>query len=197
MEYDLHMVQNAFLGGGCFWCLEAVFQRTKGVRSVTSGYMGGQVDRPSYEAVCGGRTGHAEVVQVAFDPTETGYEAILDLFFLIHDPTTPNQQGNDVGPQYRSIIFAVGSDQAAAAGLACQAYARSHPSADPVVTEIVTISEADWQGHGSLAHRFFPAEDHHQNYFQTHPNQGYCAFVVAPKVIKAERERPALMRNAP
>jgi peptide-methionine (S)-S-oxide reductase len=191
------MVQNAFLGGGCFWCLEAVFQRAKGVRAVMSGYMGGHVDRPSYEAVCGGRTGHAEVVQVAFDPTETNYEAILDLFFLIHDPTTPNQQGNDVGPQYRSIIFAVGSDQAAAAALACQAYVQSHPSADPVVTEIVTISEADWQGHGPLAHRFFPAEDHHQNYFQTHPNQGYCAFVVAPKVIKAERERPALMRDAP
>lgn len=191
------MVQNAFLGGGCFWCLEAVFQRAKGVRSVMSGYMGGHVDRPSYEAVCGGRTGHAEVVQVAFDPTETSYEAILDLFFLIHDPTTPNQQGNDVGPQYRSIIFAVGPDQAVAAAQACQAYAQSHPSADPVVTEIVTISEADWQGHGPLAHRFFPAEDHHQNYFQTHPNQGYCAFVVAPKVIKAERERPALMRNAP
>lgn len=191
------MVQNAFLGGGCFWCLEAVFQRAKGVRSVMSGYMGGHVDRPSYEAVCAGRTGHAEVVQVAFDPTETSYEAILDLFFLIHDPTTPNQQGNDVGPQYRSIIFAVGSDQAAAAALACQAYAQSHPSVDPVVTEIVTISEADWQGGGALAHRFFPAEEHHQNYFQTHPHQGYCAFVVAPKVIKAERERPALMRNAP
>jgi peptide-methionine (S)-S-oxide reductase len=162
-----------------------------------SGYMGGHVDRPSYEAVCAGRTGHAEVVQVAFDPTEISYEAILDLFFLIHDPTTPNQQGNDVGPQYRSIIFAVGSDQAAAAALACQAYAQSHPSANPVVTEIMTISEADWQGHGLLAHRFFPAEEHHQNYFQTHPNQGYCAFVVAPKVIKAERERPALMRNSP
>jgi len=191
------MVQNAFLGGGCFWCLEAVFQRAKGVRSVMSGYMGGHVDRPSYEAVCAGRTGHAEVVQVAFDPTETSYEAILDLFFLIHDPTTPNQQGNDVGPQYRSIIFAVGSDQAAAAALACQAYAQSHPSVDPVVTEIVTISEADWQGGGALAHRFFPAEEHHQNYFQTHPHQGYCAFVVAPKVIKAERERPALMRNSP
>ena len=191
------MVQNAFLGGGCFWCLEAVFQRAKGVRSVMSGYMGGHVDRPSYEAVCAGRTGHAEVVQVSFDPTETSYEAILDLFFLIHDPTTPNQQGNDVGPQYRSIIFAVGSDQAAAAALACQAYAQSHPSVDPVVTEIVTISEADWQGGGALAHRFFPAEEHHQNYFQTHPNQGYCAFVVAPKVIKAERERPALMRNSP
>jgi peptide-methionine (S)-S-oxide reductase len=191
------MVQNAFLGGGCFWCLEAVFQRAKGVRSVMSGYMGGHVDRPSYEAVCAGRTGHAEVVQVSFDPTETSYEAILDLFFLIHDPTTPNQQGNDVGPQYRSIIFAVGSDQAAAAALACQAYAQSHPSVDPVVTEIVTISEADWQGGGALAHRFFPAEEHHQNYFQTHPHQGYCAFVVAPKVIKAERERPALMRNSP
>ncbi len=191
------MTEHAFLGGGCFWCLEAVFQRVKGVRSVTSGYMGGHVDQPTYDAVCGGRTGHAEVVNLTFDPSETSYEAILDLFFLIHDPTTPNQQGNDVGPQYRSIIFAVGSDQAAAAALACQAYAQSHPAADPVVTEIVTISEANWQGHGALAHRFFSAEAHHQNYFQTHPNQGYCAFVVAPKVIKAERERPALMHAAP
>ncbi|MGA0055660.1 MAG: peptide-methionine (S)-S-oxide reductase MsrA [Burkholderiaceae bacterium] len=191
------MTEHAFLGGGCFWCLEAVFQRVKGVRSVTSGYMGGHVDQPTYDAVCGGRTGHAEVVHLTFDPSETSYEAILDLFFLIHDPTTPNQQGNDVGPQYRSIIFAVGSDQAAAAALACQAYAQSHPAADPVVTEIVTISEANWQGHGALAHRFFSAEAHHQNYFQTHPNQGYCAFVVAPKVIKAERERPALMHAAP
>jgi peptide-methionine (S)-S-oxide reductase len=191
------MTEHAFLGGGCFWCLEAVFQRVKGVRSVTSGYMGGHVDQPTYDAVCGGRTGHAEVVHLTFDPSETSYEAILDLFFLIHDPTTPNQQGNDVGPQYRSIIFAVGSDQAAAAALACQAYAQSHPAADPVVTEIVTISEANWQGHGALAHRFFSAEAHHQNYFQTHPNQGYCAFVVAPKVIKAERERPALMHATP
>lgn len=191
------MTEHAFLGGGCFWCLEAVFQRVKGVRSVTSGYMGGHVDQPSYDAVCGGRTGHAEVVHLTFDPSETSYEAILDLFFLIHDPTTPNQQGNDVGPQYRSIIFAVGSDQAAAAAFACQAYAQSHPSADPVVTEIVAISEADWQGHGVLAHRFFPAESHHQNYFQRHPNQGYCAFVVAPKVTKAERERPTLMQAAP
>ncbi|MDA0665399.1 MAG: peptide-methionine (S)-S-oxide reductase MsrA, partial [Proteobacteria bacterium] len=121
-------LSNAFFGGGCFWCLEAVFQRAVGVVSVVSGYMGGPTPAPTYEAICSGRTGHAEVVRVTFDPTLIRYEDLLDLFFLIHDPTTPDRQGNDVGSQYRSIVFALGAQQAAAAALACKEYAGQHPA---------------------------------------------------------------------
>ncbi|MGF6273641.1 peptide-methionine (S)-S-oxide reductase [Massilia sp. UYP11] len=160
----------AILGGGCFWCLEAVYLEARGVTRVESGYMGGQVDNPSYEAVCGGATGHAEVVRLEFDPAVISYRDILEIFFTIHDPTTLNRQGNDVGTQYRSVIFTTSPGQAEIAhkvigemGLVWDA---------PIVTE-VTPRET-----------WYKAEDYHQNYFAQHPLQGYCAFVVAPKVAK-------------
>lgn len=158
-------METATLAGGCFWCLEAVFNRMEGVSSVQSGYMGGTLPRPSYEQVCTGKTGHAEVVQLAFDPAVLSFPDILDVFFSIHDPTTLNRQGNDVGPQYRSAIFYHSEAQRRAAEEAV----RSIPNA---VTEVVPAAE------------FYPAEDYHTQYFENHPAQPYCAYVVAPKVKK-------------
>lgn len=166
------MSEIATLAGGCFWCLEAAFLQLKGIDKVVSGYMGGSVERPSYEQVCSGRTGHAEVVQIAFDPAEIGYEALLEVFFAIHDPTTPDRQGNDVGSQYRSAIFWHTAEQKAAAEAMVARLAAEGAYADPIVTEI------------TAAATFWPAEDYHQDYFANHPNQGYCQFVVAPKVVK-------------
>ncbi len=160
----------ATLGGGCFWCLEAVYLELRGVQQVESGYSGGHVDNPSYEDVCEGTTGHAEVVRVHFDPAMVSYREILEVFFTIHDPTTLNRQGNDVGTQYRSVIYANSPEQMATAK---QVIAdMSHVWDAPIVTEL-----AD-------APRFWRAEDYHQDYFANHPLQSYCAFVVAPKVAK-------------
>ena len=160
----------AILGGGCFWCLEAVYLEVRGVHKVESGYMGGHVEAPSYEQVCAGETGHAEVVRIEFDPAVIGYREMLEIFFTIHDPTTPNRQGNDVGTQYRSAIFTRSPEQEATARqvIACMAAVWDAP----IVTEV--LPEATW----------YKAEDYHQDYFRQHPLQGYCAFVVAPKVVK-------------
>ncbi len=171
-------LDEAYFGGGCFWCLEAVFQRIKGVRSVMSGYMGGHLDNPSYEQVCNKTTGHAEVVRIQFQPTEISYAQLLEVFFEIHDPTTPNRQGNDVGPQYRSMIVATNADQRGQAESAVQAISGA-------VTEVL--------GPHPLL-RFWPAEPEHHDYFRRHPYQGYCVFVVAPKVIKAEQAFQALIK---
>ncbi|PWF48451.1 peptide-methionine (S)-S-oxide reductase MsrA [Massilia glaciei] len=161
---------TAILGGGCFWCLEAVYLEMRGVTRVESGYMGGHQERPTYEQVCAGTTGHAEVVRVEFDPDQIGYRDILEVFFTIHDPTTPNRQGNDVGTQYRSAIFYETPEQEA---LARQVIAEMANVWDaPIVTEL------------GPAVTWYKAEDYHQNYFAQHPEQGYCAFVVAPKVAK-------------
>lgn len=162
--------ETATLGGGCFWCLEAVYQELKGVQQVESGYSGGDVTHPTYEQVCDGNTGHAEVVRVEFDPDIVSYREILEIFFTIHDPTTPNRQGNDVGTQYRSVIFYHSPEQQETAKqvIACMANVWDAP----IVTEL------------SPAQAYFKAEDYHQNYFRQHPLQGYCAFVVAPKVAK-------------
>jgi peptide-methionine (S)-S-oxide reductase len=162
--------QVAILGGGCFWCLEAVYLEVRGVSKVESGYMGGHDPAPTYEAVCGGGTGHAEVVRLEFDPAVISYHDILEVFFTIHDPTTLNRQGNDVGPQYRSAIFYDSPEQEATARQVIAEMANVWDGA--IVTEVVPA--ATW----------FKAEEHHQNYFQQHPLQGYCAFVVAPKVAK-------------
>ena len=166
------MSETATLGGGCFWCLEAVYQEMEGVAEVRSGYMGGHVADPSYEQVCGGRTGHAEVVRVTFDAAVTSYEDVLDVFFTIHDPTTLDRQGNDVGPQYRSVIFVHSEDQRRRALAKIAELTAAGNWQDPVVTRVEPEGE------------FYPAEDYHQNYFRQHPGQGYCAFVVAPKVAK-------------
>jgi peptide-methionine (S)-S-oxide reductase len=163
----------ATLGGGCFWCLEAVFLELRGVHAVKSGYAGGHVEHPTYEQVCGKRTGHAEVVQVEFDPSEISYAELLEVFFTIHDPTTPDRQGNDVGPQYRSAIFTHDEEQARVAReqlAAAQAHWES-----PIVTEIRPLD------------RFWPAEAYHDRYFERNPQNPYCAVVVAPKVAKARK----------
>jgi peptide-methionine (S)-S-oxide reductase len=162
----------ATLAGGCFWCLEAVFDDMKGIESVESGYMGGQVSNPTYEQVCGGSTGHAEVVQVTYDPGVVSFKEILQVFFVIHDPTTRNRQGNDVGSQYRSAIFYHTPEQKAAAEEVVGNLTEENLFGKPIVTEIAPAST------------FYVAEDYHQEYFARNPNQSYCAYVVAPKVAK-------------
>lgn len=160
----------ATLGGGCFWCLEAVYQELHGVQSVESGYSGGSIVNPTYEQICEGTTGHAEVVRVHFDPAIVSYREVLEVFFTIHDPTTLNRQGNDVGTQYRSVIFTHSDEQMATARLVIADMAQRWDA--PLVTQL-----AD-------APVFYRAEEYHQNYFINHPLQSYCAFVVAPKVTK-------------
>ncbi|WP_343628354.1 peptide-methionine (S)-S-oxide reductase MsrA [Roseateles sp.] len=158
------------LGGGCFWCTEAVFLRVKGVLSVESGYTNGEIERPNYEQVCGGRTGHAEVVRVRFDPKRVSLTDLLQVFFTIHDPTTLNRQGADVGTQYRSGIYYSRPEQLAEIRQVVDEAQRAHGG--KVVTEI------------QPEQNYWPAEAYHQDYFANHPEQGYCAFVVAPKVDK-------------
>lgn len=168
--------EQATLGGGCFWCTEAVFQQVRGVHGVESGYTGGHTQAPNYEEICTGQTGHAEVVRVTFDPTEIGYAEILEIFFATHNPTTLNRQGNDVGTQYRSVIFPHSPEQHATA-LKVMADISAQKIFDaPLVTTIEPLST------------YWPAEDYHQNYYRQHPNQGYCAFVVSPKVAKFRQQ---------
>lgn len=176
MTMNVHeTTETITLGGGCFWCLEAVYDRTQGVTDVVSGYAGGTVPNPSYEAVCTGRTGHAEVVQVTFDPSEVSLEEILDIFFTIHDPTTLNRQGADIGTQYRSAIFYHNDAQREAAEAKIAELAAGDTYDDPIVTEVTALSE------------FYPAEDYHQEYYEKHPSRAYCRAVVAPKVAKFQR----------
>ncbi|HWV63787.1 MAG TPA: peptide-methionine (S)-S-oxide reductase MsrA [Oxalicibacterium sp.] len=160
----------ATLGGGCFWCTEAVFQQLNGVQEVESGYTGGQVANPSYEQICEGTTGHAEVVRLTFDPAVVSYREILEVFFTIHDPTTLNRQGNDVGTQYRSVIYYHSPEQ--------------QETAKHVISEMANVWDAPIVTELSAAETFYKAEGYHQSYFRRNPMQGYCAFVVAPKVSK-------------
>jgi peptide-methionine (S)-S-oxide reductase len=162
--------ESATLGGGCFWCLEAVFDEVEGVESVTSGYAGGHVSDPSYEAVCGGRTGHAEVVQVTFNPEVITYRNLLEIFFAIHDPTTLNRQGGDVGSQYRSIIFYHSDAQKRDAESVLKEVEGAWDA--PVVTELVPFE------------KFYEAEAYHQDYFKRNPAAGYCRAVINPKLAK-------------
>jgi peptide-methionine (S)-S-oxide reductase len=163
----------ATLAGGCFWCLEAVFDELKGVEDVVSGYAGGTVRNPSYEAVCTGRTGHAEVIQIKFDPSVVSFHDILNVFFTIHDPTTLNRQGNDVGTQYRSAIYYHSPEQKATAEQTIAELNASHLWGNaPIVTEVTPLDT------------FYAAEAYHQEYFKNHPDQGYCRVIIAPKVAK-------------
>ena len=159
-------------GGGCFWCLEAVFQRVEGVCSVVSGYAGGETDYPNYESVCSGLTGHAEVVQVVFDLRLTDYQTLLNWFWRCHDPTTLNRQGADVGTQYRSVIFYHDAEQESEAIVSREEWETSGVYPDPIVTEIRELPE------------FFTAEDYHQDYFRSNPGAGYCQYVILPKISK-------------
>ena len=162
----------ATLGGGCFWCLEAVYQELAGVIAVESGYTGGRVKNPSYREVCNGTTGHAEVVKVTFDPAQLSYADLLRVFFTIHDPTTLNRQGNDVGTQYRSAIFYHSSEQEATAEAIKNEIESAGIWQNPIVTEISAISD------------YYPAEEYHQNYYRDNGQQGYCRVVIEPKVTK-------------
>ncbi|MDA4129031.1 MAG: peptide-methionine (S)-S-oxide reductase MsrA [Thaumarchaeota archaeon] len=160
------------LGGGCFWCTEAVFQELRGVQSVEPGYSGGTVPNPSYEQVCTGRTGHAEVAQVTFDPSTISLKELLQVFFTVHDPTTLNRQGGDVGTQYRSVIFYRNDEQKRTAEQVIEDVNTSKIWGKPIVTQLIPFGI------------FYKAEDYHKDYFQRNPNQGYCQVVIAPKVAK-------------
>ncbi len=166
----------ATLAGGCFWCLEAVFDELDGVIGVVSGYAGGHTASPDYRSVCSGETGHAEVVRLTFDPARIGYRELLEVFFAIHDPTTPDRQGNDVGSQYRSAIFTHSAEQAAVAQALLAGFAAADTFGAPVVTELAPAGQ------------FFPAEDYHQEYFRNNSRQPYCQFVVAPKLAKFRQQ---------
>jgi peptide-methionine (S)-S-oxide reductase len=173
----------ATLAGGCFWCLEAVYDELKGVVDVVSGYAGGHVANPSYQQVCNGDTGHAEVVRVAFDPTKISYREILEVFFTIHDPTTLNRQGADVGTQYRSAIFYHSDEQKKIAEEVMAEISAEGIWKNPLVTQLESAPE------------FYPAEEYHQEYFARNPNQGYCQVVVAPKVAKFRSKFLSKLRN--
>lgn len=172
----------ATLAGGCFWCLEAVYDQVNGVQSVESGYIGGQVDAPTYAQVCGGRTGHAEAVRITFDPGVVTYRDLLNVLFAIHDPTTLNRQGNDVGTQYRSAIFYHSPEQQQIAQEVIAAIARERLFPNPVVTEVVPATQ------------WFEAEAYHQEYFARNPREGYCTYVVGPKVAKFRQRYAALLK---
>ncbi|GAB4528292.1 MAG: peptide-methionine (S)-S-oxide reductase MsrA [Anaerolineae bacterium] len=165
-------METATLGGGCFWCLEAVYQEVKGVQSVVSGYAGGHVENPSYRHVTTGETGHAEVVQVTYDSDIVSYDDILNVFFTIHDPTTLNRQGADVGTQYRSVIYTHDEAQREAAAAKISELTDQQLYPNPIVTEVTPLGE------------FYRAEDYHQNYYRTNPAAGYCQVVIAPKLAK-------------
>ena len=174
--------ESIVLGGGCFWCTEAVFKAVRGVTDVESGYSNGHVQRPSYEDVCTGTTGHNEVVKLEFDPAQISLDEILQIFFLIHDPTTLNRQGNDVGTQYRSGIYATTPVQQQAAAAFVQRLSDDNVFPRPVVTEVLPLAN------------YWPAEDYHQDFFEKHPNQGYCMAIAAPKVAKFRKTFARLAR---
>lgn len=177
-------LEQATLGGGCFWCLEAVFEQARGVEKVVSGYSAGQIPNPTYEQICGGQTGHAEVVQVTFDPQTISYRTLLEIFFTIHDPTTLNRQGNDRGTQYRSIILYHDAAQKSVAQTVMQEITLRNIWGAPLVTQVEALE------------RFYAGEDYHQGYYRGHPNQTYCALVVAPKVLKFREKYSASLKNS-
>lgn len=166
----------AILGGGCFWCVEAVLADLRGVTAVQPGYMGGHVAHPTYEQVCGKDTGHIEVARVDFDPAQVSYADLLRVFFATHDPTTPGRQGNDVGPQYESAIFWLNDAQREQAEAIMAEVDAQHIYDAPLVTQLRKAEE------------FWPAEDYHRNYFELHPEQGYCQYVIAPKIAKFRKQ---------
>lgn len=170
------VLETATLAAGCFWCVEAVFDDLKGVEDVVSGYSGGHKENPTYQEVCSEKTGHAEVVQILFDPTELGYADLLRVFFSVHDPTTLDRQGNDIGSSYRSAIFYHSEDQKRIAHEIIDEVTREGVYDDPIVTTVTAFD------------KFWPAEDYHQEYFANNPNQPYCAAVVAPKVAKFRKK---------
>ena len=175
---------TATFGGGCFWCLEAIFQQLKGVHKVESGYMGGKTLNPTYKDVCTGTTDHAEVIRISFDPNVISYKQILEIFFVMHDPTTLNRQGNDVGTQYRSVVFYESAEQKETAQSVIQDLTARRIWDSPIVTQLVPEET------------FYKAEDYHQDYFNQNPQQSYCQFVVMPKVAKLRHEFMTFTKKA-
>lgn len=184
MQEQSSKIELATLGGGCFWCLEAVFSQIRGVLHVESGYSGGHVEKPSYEAVCTGTTGHAEVVQIQFEPAQIQFSTLLDIFFTMHDPTTLNRQGSDAGTQYRSAIFTHSQTQQKLAHEMINRLNMEKIWPDPIVTEVTTLTN------------YWPAENYHQSYFALNGHQPYCQFVVAPKVKNLYQKFGHLLKNA-
>jgi peptide-methionine (S)-S-oxide reductase len=180
-----HPLQIAILGGGCFWCTEAVFRELKGVEKVESGYSGGTVQNPTYKQVCTGKTGHAEVVQITFDPKVISYKAILQIFFTMHDPTTTNRQGADVGTQYRSIIFYHDADQRTIAEQVTREVKANRVWDAPIVTQLQPFQA------------FYKAEDYHQEFFKHNPRQSYCQVIIAPKVAKLRAHYSNMLKGSP
>lgn len=174
----------ATLAGGCFWCLEAVYDQVEGVEAVESGYTGGAVSDPTYEQVCGGRTGHAEAVKITFDPARISYRELVEIFFAVHDPTTLNRQGNDVGTQYRSAIFYHTPDQQRTAEDVMAAVTKANIYPNPIVTELQPATQ------------WYEAEAYHQEYFARNPLQGYCSYVVGPKVAKFRKQFAAKLKRS-
>lgn len=172
MDKQMENLHKATFGSGCFWCTEAIFERLSGVHKVVSGYAGGTFENPTYEEVCEGTTGHAEVTQITYDPNVVTYDELLEVFWKTHDPTTLNRQGNDVGSQYRSVIFYHNEEQKQLAEKYKEELDKSGAWDKPIVTEISPLKN------------FIPAENYHQDYYDNNPNQGYCAFVIAPKLEK-------------
>lgn len=180
-----HKTETATLGGGCFWCIDTIFRELKGVEKVESGYAGGKTINPSYKDVCSGLTGHAEVIQVTFDPTVISYRDLLGVFFTVHDPTTLNRQGADVGTQYRSIILYNSPEQEATAKAVIEELTREKLWDDPIVTQVVPLTT------------YFPAETYHQDYYNLNPEQGYCQVVIAPKVAKFRKRYLDRLKKVP
>ncbi len=180
---DTTKYESAVLAGGCFWCIETIFQDLKGVEKVESGYSGGATSNPTYKEVCEGNTGHAEVVRITFDPAVISYEQLLTVFFHIHNPTTLNRQGADAGTQYRSAIFYTNDEQKTSAEKVIADITASKLWDDPIVTEVTAFD------------KFYKAEDYHQDYYNNNPNQGYCSVVIAPKVKKFYKEFPQLLKD--
>jgi methionine-S-sulfoxide reductase len=180
---DSAKLEKATFGSGCFWCTEAVFQNLRGVTAVVSGYSGGHVENPSYDDVCNGTTGHAEVIQVTYNPAEISYDELLKVFWQTHDPTTPNQQGHDIGTQYRSAVFYHTDEQRQTAEAYKKQLDAAKTFAKPIVTEITPFKN------------FYAADKYHQNYFNLNPSQGYCQFVIRPKVEKFNKEFKELLKD--
>ncbi len=178
-------LSSVTFGGGCFWCTEAIYKELKGVHSVTSGYSGGTVERPSYEQVCSGGTGHAEVIRIDYDPAVISFEELLEVFWRTHDPTTLNRQGNDSGTQYRSVVFFHDDEQRRVADDLKRRLDESGAFSRPIVTEITPLLN------------FYPAEDYHQDYFEQNPNQPYCAAIIRPKLDKFAKAFAGKLKSAP
>jgi peptide-methionine (S)-S-oxide reductase len=176
--------EQAIFAGGCFWCTEAMFRELRGVLQVESGYTGGTIPNPTYEQVCEGTTGHAEAIRITFDPTQITFETLVELFFLSHDPTTPNRQGHDIGTQYRSAIFFASPEQQATAEHVRQQLTAQHTFASPIVTEISPLLT------------FYPAESYHQRYFEQHGDQPYCSVVISPKLSAFRAKFSDLLRTS-